>query len=124
MQPEDILNGIRDVMTVRRVFGEPYERDGALVVPVARVRGGGGGASGSLGHPETGPRGWGGGLGVDARPVGVYVIREGRVSWEPAVDVTAIALGGQMLAIAVLMLVGRRARRRRRAARRVAAAGG
>jgi uncharacterized spore protein YtfJ len=38
MQPEDILNRVREVATVRQVFGEPYEKDGMLVVPVARIR--------------------------------------------------------------------------------------
>jgi len=37
MQPEDILNRVREVATVRQVFGEPYEKGDMLVVPVARI---------------------------------------------------------------------------------------
>ncbi|HEY2705643.1 MAG TPA: spore germination protein GerW family protein [Candidatus Dormibacteraeota bacterium] len=108
MRPEEILDRVRDTLTVRQVFGEPYERDGVLVVPVARVAGGGGGGGG--GNPTEGS-GSGGGFGLEARPVGVYVIRDGEVSWRPAVDVTRIALGGQLVAI-VALLVARSAVRR------------
>jgi uncharacterized spore protein YtfJ len=103
MNPQEILGAARDATTVRRVFGDPYERDGALVIPVARVRGGGGGGEGRAGTEPMGS-GWGGGFGVDARPVGVYVIRDGRVSWQPAVDVTRIALQGQIVAIVALLV--------------------
>jgi uncharacterized spore protein YtfJ len=71
----------------------PYERDGALVIPVARVRGGGGGGEGRAGTEPLGS-GWG----------GVYVIRDGRVSWQPAVDVTRIALQGQIVVIVALLV--------------------
>jgi hypothetical protein len=90
MRAEEILGQVRDTLTVRQVFGEPYERDGVLVVPVARVAGGAGGGGG--GNPTEG--GSGGGFALEARPVGVYVVRDGEVSWRPAVDVTRIALGG------------------------------
>ena len=35
---------------------------------------------------------------MDARPVGVYQVRDGEVVWKPAVDVTPIAKRGQVLA--------------------------
>jgi uncharacterized spore protein YtfJ len=101
MRAEEILGQVRDTVTIRQVFGEPYERDGALVVPVARVAGGGGGGGG--GSPAEGG-GSGGGFGFEARPVGVYVIRDGEVTWRPAVDVTRIAVGGQLVAIVALMV--------------------
>jgi uncharacterized spore protein YtfJ len=115
MQAEDILNRVRDVATVRQVFGEPYEKDGTLVVPVARIRGGGGGGSGSeVPDGSEKPReGKGGGFGLDARPLGVYVIREGAVSWQPAVDVTRIVLQGQVVAIVALLVVRSLVRHRR-----------
>jgi hypothetical protein len=53
---------------------------------------------------------------VQARPVGVYVVNHGTVQWQPAIDVTRLALGGQLLAL-VGMLVLRSVlvhRRRRR----------
>ena len=102
----DVLETIaqaRDAITVRRVFGEPYERDGVTVIPAARVQGGGGGG-GSEGGPTLG-KGAGSGFGLIARPVGAFVIREGRVSWQPAVDVTRIVLGGQALAVVALLTI-------------------
>jgi uncharacterized spore protein YtfJ len=105
MRAEEILGHVRDTVTIRQVFGEPYERDGALVVPVARVAGGGGGGGGGGSSPTEGQgSGGGGGFGFEARPVGVYVIREGEVTWRPAVDVTRIAIGGQLVAVIALMV--------------------
>jgi uncharacterized spore protein YtfJ len=108
MRAEEILAQVRDTLTVRQVFGEAYERDGALVVPVARIAGGGGGGGG--GSPTEGG-GSGGGFGFESRPVGVYVIRDGEVSWRPAVDVTRIALGGQMVGIIALLVLRSAVRR-------------
>jgi uncharacterized spore protein YtfJ len=102
MRAEEILDRVRDTLTIRQVFGEPYERDGTLVVPVARVAGGGGGGGGN--SPGEGGGG-GGGFGFEARPVGAYVIRDGEVAWRPAVDVTRIALGGQMIALVALLVL-------------------
>ncbi|TMD92552.1 MAG: sporulation protein [Chloroflexi bacterium] len=102
MRAEEILDRVRDTLTIRQVFGEPYERDGTVVVPVARVAGGGGGGGGS--SPSEGGGG-GGGFGFEARPVGAYVIRDGEVAWRPAVDVTRIALGGQMIALVALLVL-------------------
>jgi uncharacterized spore protein YtfJ len=44
--PGALTRAAQDTFTVRRVFGDPYERDGVLVVPVARVLGGVGAGSG------------------------------------------------------------------------------
>ena len=43
MNLQDVLK-TADAISVRRVFGEPYEKDGLTVIPVASVAGGGGGA--------------------------------------------------------------------------------
>ena len=115
MQPEDILNRVREVATVRQVFGEPYEKGDMLVVPVARIWGGGGGGTGNdqSGGAEKGREGQGGGFGIVSRPLGVYLIREGTVSWQPAVDVTRIVLQGQVVAIVALLVVRSLLRHRR-----------
>src|SRR6202022_2270808 len=46
MNATEILEQTRDTLTVRRVYGEPIERDGMLVVPVASVTAGGGAGAG------------------------------------------------------------------------------
>ena len=106
----ETISGARDAITVKRVYGEPYERNGVAVIPAAEVLGGGGGGAGD--EPD-GRTGGGGGFGLRARPVGAYVIRGEQVSWEPAVDLSRAILGGQILALAAL-LVGRSIARRRR----------
>lgn len=42
----DSLSGTRDALSVRRVFGDPYEIDGMTIIPVARISGGAGGGGG------------------------------------------------------------------------------
>lgn len=57
----------QDAVTVRRVYGEPYERNDVTVILAARVAGGGGGGRGE--HPSGRGSGSGGGFGIGARPV-------------------------------------------------------
>jgi uncharacterized spore protein YtfJ len=83
MDVTEVLEKARDAITVSRVFGEPFEKDGLTVIPAAKVGGGGGGGTG---HDEKGSDGTGGGFGVTGRPAGAYVIRNGDVAWRPAVD--------------------------------------
>jgi uncharacterized spore protein YtfJ len=97
MNPESLLQGARDAVSVRRVFGDPVEQDGVTLIPVARVMGGGGGGGD---NDDNG----GGGFGINARPAGVYVIKEGQVSWRPAIDPIRVAL----VAVLALALLGRR----------------
>jgi uncharacterized spore protein YtfJ len=97
------LRGTSDTLSVRRVFGEPIQTDGATIIPVARVMGGGGGGAGEgPGEADTGS-GFGTGFGLRATPVGVYVVRDGGVDWKPAVDVSRLAKGGQALGALVVV---------------------
>jgi uncharacterized spore protein YtfJ len=105
------LQGTYDAITVRRVYGDPIERDGVLIVPAAAVKGGLGYGGGNDGN---GVQGGGGGSGVSARPVGVYRIADGNVTWVPAVDATRIALLGQLVGIVFLFTVRSMIRRKRR----------
>ena len=105
MNVDEMLRGARDAMTSRTVFAEPIERDGVLVIPAAKVRGGGGGGADQLNNG-------GGGFGLEAKPVGAYIVRDGHVRWEPAIDVNRIVLGGQIVVI-VALLVLRAALKRR-----------
>ena len=93
----------RDAITVKRVFGEPYEKNGVTVIPAARVQGGAGGGGGE--GPEGQGRGSGTGFGLSARPVGAFLIRGDEVSWRPAVDINRIVLGGQVVAIVALLTI-------------------
>jgi uncharacterized spore protein YtfJ len=110
------LDAVKDVMTVQRVFGEPTEVDGVTVVPVAVVRGGGGGGGGGGSMPDQKEQGEGAGIGfgVNARAIGVFAVKEGTVTWQPAVDVTRIVLGSQVVAIAAIFFVSRALRHRHR----------
>lgn len=90
---------------MKRVFAEPYEKDGVTVIAAATVAGGGGGGGG---QDATGGEGSGAGFGVKAYPTGAYVIRDGKVTWCPGVDVNrAIGTVGAV-AMAYLLLRARR----------------
>ncbi|MBH0781734.1 sporulation protein [Nocardia sp. NEAU-351] len=100
MKVDEILAMAGKSMTVERVYGEPVEKDGIIVIPAAAVSGGGGG--GDAGGAENGGRGVGFGMG--GRPIGAYVIREGRLRWQPALDVNrAVAVLGWVTVVAVVV---------------------
>jgi uncharacterized spore protein YtfJ len=105
MDIREAIGKAQDAITVDRVFGEPYERDGVVLIPAAEVRGGGGGGGGSDRAKES--SGSGGGYGVNARPVGAYVIEGGSIRWQPAVDVTGIAVRGMVTALGLAFLLRR-----------------
>ena len=105
MDIQEAIAKAQDAITVKRVYGEPYERDGVVLIPAAEVRGGGGGGGGKDAAKEA--SGSGGGYGLDARPVGAYVIEGGRVRWEPAVDVTGIAVRAMVTALGLAFLLRR-----------------
>lgn len=114
MNSRDIQESVtraRDAISVKRVFGEPYEKGGVTIIPAARVAGAGGG--GVNGPGGGAPAGFGSGFGMVGRPAGVFVIKGDRVRWQPAVDPAVLAV-----AVAVLVLGLRRAARRRRRASR------
>lgn len=109
MDVQEIMNQARDTIAVKRVFGEPIERDGTTVVPVARVMGGSGFGSGQMDGGEGAESegtpsgtGMGGGFGVMAGPAGVYVIKDGAVSWQPAVSPDRIVFISGITAFLVL----------------------
>jgi uncharacterized spore protein YtfJ len=106
MDYEEKMAGIRDAITVQRVYGDPYERDGVVVIPAAKVRGGGGGGGGE--GPQAGQTGSGAGFGLEARPVGAYVIENGNVRWEPAIDVGRILAQVTIAVLGLAFLLRRR----------------
>ncbi len=115
MDVNEILGTARDTITVKRVYGEPYEKDGLTVIPAATVGGGGGGGSA---HDQHGQDNAGGGFGLSGRPVGAFVIKDGQVSWRPAVDPNRIVATLGAVAVVYLVSRARLVRARARLARR------
>jgi len=80
-------------------FDPPVERDGATVIPAMAVR------THSATHADgAGPDG----RGFDAamsggRPMGAFVIRNGKVRWHPVVDVTRVLTTAEIVVGAVLV---------------------
>lgn len=109
------IQDARDAITVRRVFGDPYDKNGVTVIPAAKVQGGAGGGTGE--GREGAGRGGGSGFGVNVRPAGAFVIKGDDVAWRPAVDVNRVILGAQVVAILVLLLARSIVKSRAEAAR-------
>jgi uncharacterized spore protein YtfJ len=109
MDFEQTIAGARDAITVSRVYGEPFERNGVTVIPAAAVGGGAGGGGGE--DPEHKQSGGGSGFGLGARPVGAYVIDDQGARWEPATDLTRLLLRAQVIAAVMLVLWLLRGRR-------------
>jgi len=117
MDANEVLNHARDAMTVKRVFGDPYERDGVTVIPVANLMGGVGAGGGTgvgarparaggeaLGEaPED--SGYGLGYGLRSTPAGVYVIKGGEVEWKPALDMNRLTLQRAGVALVALLVL-------------------
>lgn len=90
--------------SVRAVFGDPIERDGITIIPVAKVRWGFGGGAGrgpvavgpgmdaqgttsSAGDPAMPGSGTGGGGGATAEPIGYLEIGPDGASFRPITEV-------------------------------------
>lgn len=87
MKLRDALDSIVPDPAAAQVYGQPYETaNGVTVVPVAKVRG------------RTKP-GAGTDLHLTARPVGVFLIKDGEATWVPAIDSTRIALMGELIGL-------------------------
>jgi uncharacterized spore protein YtfJ len=145
MDLKDLLSRASDHLSVRRAFGDTYERDGALIIPVAFVAGGGGGGGthdplvdssriddddddnldledddldddddevnaphADAHHAPLG--GSGGGFGGVVMPLGVYVVKDDRVRWVPAINGTAVLVA----AIGVIGVLARASKSRHR----------
>jgi uncharacterized spore protein YtfJ len=98
------------------VFGEPVERDGITVIPVARVRWGVGGGSGRGKKQDS--EGFGGGGGVQAEPMGYIDVRGGEATYRRindqvrvilAVLILPLSMGlAFMMVLLTMALIGRR----------------
>ncbi|HEV8534163.1 MAG TPA: sporulation protein [Candidatus Limnocylindria bacterium] len=97
MNAIEMVNQAKDAMSVKRVYGEPYQQDGVTIIPAASVMGGGGGGGDTQGNA-------GGGFGIRARPAGAWVIKDGQARWQPALDLNRVILMGQIVAIVALLV--------------------
>ena len=102
---DSAMTNFRDQLKPDLVFAPPIERDGVLYLPAAKVRGGGGGGGDTAGNG-------GAGFGLTAKPAGMYVIRDGTATWQPALDLNRVILGGQLVAIVALLVLRSILRRR------------
>jgi hypothetical protein len=84
-EAREALDAVETDPDASRVYGQPYETaDGTTVIPVAKVR--------RRGADDGQAR-------ARARPVGVFVVKDGNVTWQPAVDVTRIATMGILVGL-------------------------
>lgn len=83
MTEQSILERLSDMVQVhanaKQVYGEPVERNGVTIIPVARVQWGFGGGGIGRGPGERG----GGGGGVRATPIGFIEIHDGTAEFRP-----------------------------------------
>lgn len=107
MKIDELLARAKETAGAERVYAEPIEKDGTTVIPAARVSAG---AGGGTGQDKNGQQGEGGGLGLTARPVGAYVIKDGELRWAPAIDVNRLVAVVGAVAVAALFAATRIAR--------------
>jgi uncharacterized spore protein YtfJ len=101
--PAQFIDAVRDVVSIRRVYGEAYQRGETLVIPVAKVIGGSG--VGASGLDKDGADGGGGGgcFATRVRATGVFVVDDTGVHWRPAFDLNRAVLVGQLVLGAVVV---------------------
>jgi uncharacterized spore protein YtfJ len=88
-----LLKSLGGAATAKAVFGQPVEKDGTTIVPVARVRfgvgGGGGRGPGSKKKGDDGDAeqvGYGQGGGVQAGPLGYIELSGGKATYTRIAD--------------------------------------
>jgi uncharacterized spore protein YtfJ len=104
MTATDLVSKVREAMTVRTAIGEPVVHGDVVVIPTAKVRGGAGGGT-AEGKGEGEDSGTGGGFGMTSTPIGAFVIKDGTVTWRPAIDINKVILGGQIVAVVALLTI-------------------
>jgi uncharacterized spore protein YtfJ len=106
---ERLASIIQTSANARQVFGDPVERGGTTVIPVARVQWGFGG--GGLGHGSS-ERGGGGG-GARTTAIGYIEVRDDGSDFMPIYDPGDVAtlilagLGGVLMGLVIGRLAGR-----------------
>ncbi len=93
---------------VSTIFGEPVQREGLTVIPVAKSRFGFGGGGGSGPREGDGGGGGGGGGGVSVTPVGYIEVRDGSAEFKrisTPTDLLAFVAAASLAALAVKRLL-------------------
>jgi uncharacterized spore protein YtfJ len=114
MKLDELLERTTESLEAKMVYTQPYEKDGVTVIAAARIAGGGGGGNGQ--DEPKGQQGEGAGLGLTATPTGAYVVKDGKLRWQPAVDVNrlvavlgTVALGALFFAARIVKIKARAA---------------
>ena len=101
MDASTIVDRVQDMVAVNRVYAEPATMNGTTVILAAKVGGAVGGGTGK--DAEERGEGAGGGLGWTGRPCGAFVLKDGDVRWQPAVDVNHLITAVAAVAVAALL---------------------
>ncbi|HKF35383.1 MAG TPA: spore germination protein GerW family protein [Ktedonobacteraceae bacterium] len=104
---ERLANRVGMNSKVSTVFGDPVERGGITIIPVARVGWGFGGGAGSGSNPNQNQagEGSGGGGGTMVYPVGYIELRDGRATFYPIYDfgtILRLVIGAGIIAMLLL----------------------
>ena len=94
-EARDVIDTVTADPDASRVFGQPYETaDGTTVVPVVKSRG-----RSLLGVDDPRNR-------LSAKPLGIFVVKDGKASFVPAADATRIAMMGILVGLVSATLAG------------------
>jgi hypothetical protein len=98
MDNADVFARFANTFAAKQVYSEPHSVDGTTVITAAVIGGGAG-----MKQADNEQEGRRGGMGGSARPVGAFIIRNGEVSWKPALDLqrTILAAGLMVGAFAI-----------------------
>jgi uncharacterized spore protein YtfJ len=89
------------------IFGEPVEREGVTVIPVAKARFGFGGGGGSGSHEGEEGSGGGGGGGAAVSPIGYIEVRDRGAEFKrisSPIDLLALVAASSLAALALKRL--------------------
>lgn len=101
---QELADHLERTGRAKAVFGDPVERNGVTVIPVARACWGLGGGEGKRPTDQGNEQGHGGGGCVHASPIGFIEIREGQARFQRIADPFTILAATAGVAIAGLGL--------------------
>ena len=94
-EARQVIGSLETDPDAARVFGGVYETaDGTTVIPVTKVRG------------ASKPGAADGRFALRAKPAGVFVAKDGKAAWVPAVDAGRVAMMGILVGLVAATLAG------------------